>query len=57
MFECNLLLLLDRFLEGADSFSIRNLDREDMAEVVALDQTVEFEYAIDGCRGMSGKGI
>ena len=45
VFECNLLLLLDRFLESADSLSTRNLEREGLTKIIALDPTKELEHA------------
>jgi hypothetical protein len=38
-----LLLLLDGFLEGADGLCSGNFDREYVAGVIALDETIEYE--------------
>jgi hypothetical protein len=45
MVEFRLLLLLDHFLESADSLSTRNLEREDLTIIIALDPTKELERA------------
>jgi hypothetical protein len=37
------ILLLDDVSESADEFIVRDFDGKDLAGVVALDETVEFE--------------
>jgi hypothetical protein len=39
------LLVLDGFLEGADSLAIWNFDCEDVTKIVAKNQTIELECA------------
>ena len=43
MFERVLLLVLDRFPEGADVLGTQNLDREDMTGVIAEHEAIEIE--------------
>jgi hypothetical protein len=37
------ILLLDDVLESADEFIVRDFDRKDLASVIAMNATVEFE--------------
>jgi hypothetical protein len=45
VFESDLFLLLDIFLESADRLCTRNFDREYVPrmEIIPMDETVEFE--------------
>ena len=43
MIKYRLLLLLDGFLEAADGVCARNLDREYVADIIIVYETVEFE--------------
>jgi len=48
MFECVLLLILDRLLEDTDIFGTRDLDREDVTGIIAKHKTVEIEVMTKG---------
>ena len=43
MLERVLLLVLDRFLEGADVLAIHDLDGEDVTGIIAQNQAIELE--------------
>jgi hypothetical protein len=43
VFECDLLLVLDGLLEGADGLCSRNFDREYVVGIIVVDEAVEFE--------------
>jgi hypothetical protein len=43
MFECVLLLVLDGYSESTDEFVVRDFDGKNLAGVISLDETVEFE--------------
>jgi len=56
MIKCGLLLVLDRFLEGADGLVLGDLDREDAPRIVTVteDPTVELQcvgHAVLRCWG------
>jgi hypothetical protein len=46
VFECDLLLLLDDFLTGANGLCPRDFDRRYVAGIIVVDETVEFENRI-----------
>jgi hypothetical protein len=41
--EFRLLLVLDGVSKSADEFVVRDFDRKNLASIIALDETVEFE--------------
>jgi hypothetical protein len=43
VFECDLLLILDGFSESTDEFVVCDFDGKNLAGVITLDETVEFE--------------